>query len=81
MEHGGPASLNGGAYARSVVGAEVVHDDDLAWSEGGTEDVTYVADKTVGGHGSIEPQAWSDAFQGERGDHGHVLATVHRRWC
>jgi hypothetical protein len=81
MEDGGPASLNGGAYPRSVVGAEVVHDDELAWSEGRPEDVTYVAHKAVGGHGPIESQAWSDPFERERRDHGHVLATVHRRWC
>jgi hypothetical protein len=81
MEEGGPTGLNGGACARSVVGAEVVHDDELAWSEGRPEDVTYVAHKAVGGHGSIESQAWSDPFERERRDHGHVLATVHRRWC
>jgi hypothetical protein len=80
MEQGGPASLDSGAYARSVVSAEVVHDDDLAWSEGGPEDVTDVADKAVSGHGPIESQARSDAFQRKRCDHGHVLATVHRRW-
>lgn len=55
--------LNGRAGGPCMMGREIVHDDDLAWSEGRTEDVADVADEAVGGHGPVEAEPWADPFE------------------
>jgi hypothetical protein len=75
----GASCLDGSARAVGVVGAQVVGDDDLARSEGRCEDMADVALEPGAGHAAIEPHQRADAVEGQRRDHGLVLAGVPRR--
>ena len=71
-----PTGFDGGPRSLTVVGFELVGDDDLARSEGRSEDVPDLPLEARGGHRPVEPQQRAEAAERQRREHGLVLPAV-----
>ena len=58
--------------------SEVVHDDDVAWTQSGTEDGTNVGVEDLGVGRSVDRHASRAAIQPHRGNHGRRLPVPMR---
>jgi hypothetical protein len=57
---------------------QVIHDDDVAWRQGGQQALPDVFDKDRAGHRAIDDKGRGDRVVAQPGDEGHCLPMAPR---
>ena len=73
-----PDLSNGAAHGLSLVGTEIVEDDDIAWLEGGDQELLDIGEELLAVDGAIEEARRIDAVVAQGGQEGECTPSAMR---
>src|SRR5712692_9542059 len=71
-----PASLNGLPHLLSFVDAQIIHDDDLPWSQARSKNLLHIELKGLSLGGSFQDQRLAHPLSGQRSNQGRIASSI-----